>query len=117
MKKAIFLDIDGTLIDSLGGLTEISPKVEKEIRMLQEKGFYVFVATGRPYAFINKSLLEFGFDGFILTNGAQVMINNETICSKPMGSDFINQLVSTLEEKGIQYVLEDDKHAYMKASH
>lgn len=117
MKKAIFLDIDGTLIDSLGGLTEISPKVEKEIRMLQEKGVYVFVATGRPYAFINKSLLEFGFDGFILTNGAQVMINNETICSKPMGSDFINQLVSTLEEKGIQYVLEDDKHAYMKASH
>ena len=27
MKKAIFLDIDGTLLDCLGGITDITPKV------------------------------------------------------------------------------------------
>ncbi len=117
MKKAIFLDIDGTLIDCFSGLIEISPKVKEEIRLLQAKGDYVFIATGRPYAFINKSLLDFGFDGFILINGAQVRINNKTICSKPMSSEFVKQLVSTLEDKGIQYVLEDEVHAYMKTSH
>lgn len=98
MKKAIFLDIDGTLIDCFNGMTEISPKVKTVIRSLQSKGDYVFIATGRPYAFLSQAILEFGFDGFILANGAQVIINNKTIYSDYLKKDFLKDLISKLEK-------------------
>ncbi len=34
--KAIFFDIDGTLIDTLNGVTQISSRVKRAIRQLQE---------------------------------------------------------------------------------
>lgn len=117
MKRAIFLDIDGTLLDCFNGITEITPKVKEEIRLLQDKGDCVFIATGRPYPFIDRSLLEFGFDGFILINGAQVRIDDQMICGKAMERSFVKELVSKLEEQDIQYVLEDEKYAYMKNTH
>ena len=51
MRRAVFFDIDGTLLDCINGLIDISPKVKKAIRDLQENGDYVFIASGRPYAF------------------------------------------------------------------
>ena len=42
MKKAIFLDIDGTLIDCMGGIKEITSNVKVAIKKAQEKGDYVF---------------------------------------------------------------------------
>ena len=38
MKKAIFLDIDGTLIDCMNGIKEITPNVKMAIKKAQEKG-------------------------------------------------------------------------------
>ena len=77
MKKAIFLDIDGTLIDCMDGIKDITPNVKKAIKKVQEKGDYAFISTGRPYALLDKNILDFGFDGFILANGAHVIINNK----------------------------------------
>ena len=68
MKKAIFFDIDGTLIECFGGIVDMSEKVKNAIYSLQKKGHYVFIATGRPYAFLSQAILDFGFDGFILAN-------------------------------------------------
>lgn len=75
MKKAVFFDIDGTLIDCINGICEITPKVSKMIKNVQKNGDYAFIATGRPYALLYEHLLDFGFDGFILENGAHIMIN------------------------------------------
>ena len=79
MKKAIFFDIDGTLIDCINGHIDLSHQVKQAIRRLQQEGHYAFIATGRPYAFLSEAILSFGFDGYILTNGAQVLIGNETM--------------------------------------
>lgn len=37
MKKAIFLDIDGTLIDCMGGIKDITPNVKKAIKKFKKK--------------------------------------------------------------------------------
>ena len=43
MKKAVFFDIDGTLLDCMDGILDITPKVKKMIKSLQENGDYVFI--------------------------------------------------------------------------
>lgn len=114
MKKIVFFDIDGTLIDSMNGIKEISPRVKEEIKDIQKNGDYAFIATGRPYGFLPKTILEFGFDGFILANGAHIIINNKTIYSDAIDKEFIKYLVDQLEDNNVQYVLQGEKYCYMK---
>lgn len=114
MKKIIFFDIDGTLIDSINGIKNISPNVKKAIKELQRNGNYAFIATGRPYAFLPSTILDFGFDGFILANGAHIIINNRTIYSDSIDKVFIKTLVEQLENNNIEYVLQGEKYCYMK---
>lgn len=116
MKKAIFFDIDGTLLDYFGDITDMTSRVKESIRALQNEGHYVFIATGRPYAFLSKPILDFGFDGFILANGAQVIVKNKTIHSEYIDKEFIKDLTNELEKLNIQYVLEGEYYSYMKES-
>ncbi|MBE6071264.1 MAG: HAD family hydrolase [Clostridium butyricum] len=114
MKKAIFFDIDGTLLDCFGGISNITPKVRQAIHNLQANGNYVFIATGRPYAFLSQSILDFGFDGFILANGAQVIIKDNTIYKEPINKEFIKNAVTEFEKLNIQYILQGELYSYMK---
>ncbi|AMC08002.1 Cof-type HAD-IIB family hydrolase [Turicibacter sp. H121] len=114
MKKAIFFDIDGTLIDCINGHIDLSHQVKQAIRRLQQEGHYAFIATGRPYAFLSEAILSFGFDGYILTNGAQVMIGNETIYKEPLDPTFVKNATAEFEQRQIQYMLQSDCYSYMK---
>lgn len=114
MKKAVFFDIDGTLIDCLDGLTDISPAVKKSIRKLQKDGHYVFIASGRPYAFLSEELLNFGFDGFVLANGAHVQIGDEIIYKESIDKNFIKEIICNFEKFNIQYILQGEKYSYLK---
>ena len=114
MKRAIFFDIDGTLLDCLKGITDITPRVKKSIRALQANGDYVFIATGRPHAFLSEALLSFGFDGFVLTNGAQVKVKDKLIYKDPLNKEFVKEMVNNFESLNIQYILQDETYSYMK---
>ena len=114
MKRAVFFDIDGTLLDCLNGITDITPRVKKAIRALQADGDYVFIATGRPHAFISEALLNFGFDGFVLTNGAHVKVKDKCIYKESINKDFIKELIYNFEEHNIQYILQGEVYSYIK---
>ena len=114
MKKAVFFDVDGTLVNTFNGNHEISPVVRQAIYDLKAAGHYVFVATGRPYAFVSKMLWDFGFDGFVLSNGAQVVMNGETIYGDKMDPEFIKAVVRKFDEHHVQYVLEGEHYSYLK---
>ena len=67
MIKAIFFDIDGTLVSFK---THRVPESTKQaLKELREKGIKVFIATGRPKLLIN-NLEDLEFDGYITLNGA-----------------------------------------------
>ena len=114
MKKAAFFDIDGTLLDCLNGITDITPRVKKAIRELQAKGNYVFIATGRPYAFLNEALCNFGFDGFVLTNGAYVKVKDKCIYKEAIKRELIKELAYNFEKLNIEYILQGGTYSYIK---
>ena len=47
-RKAVFFDIDGTLINIMEGKTQIAPAVKEAIRALRAAGHCTFIASGRP---------------------------------------------------------------------
>ena len=49
MRKAVFFDLDGTIIDVTHKRPLPAEAVRTAIHRLQEAGHYAFVATGRPY--------------------------------------------------------------------
>ena len=83
MTKVLFFDIDGTLTDTHGGLPEIPAGAQRKMKELQERGYLLFLASGRPYAFIPEILTNFGFDGAVLCNGAHVEMNGQFIYHQP----------------------------------
>lgn len=113
MKKAVFFDIDGTLLESNRGQVEISPCVCTAIKELQSAGHYALIATGRPYAFISEALWKFGFDGFVLSNGAYVMIDNKTVYMEAMEKKQVKALVEELNQSGLEFIVEGEKYSYI----
>ena len=50
--KALFFDIDGTLIDPNIGIMHVPESVKTELQRLKNLGHKLFIATGRPKAVI-----------------------------------------------------------------
>lgn len=73
MNKAIFFDIDGTLVSFR--THEIVPSAYDAIAALRKKGHKVFIATGRPLHLI-KGLQDARFDGYITFNGSYCLTSD-----------------------------------------
>lgn len=114
MKKVIFFDVDGTLVDHIKGINEIPIGVIEQFKRLKEKGYYLFMASGRPKNFIPQELFKADFDGFILCNGAHVELRGENIYEKPLDYSGLKEVVAFLKKEGWEYDLEGAETCYLK---
>ena len=88
MIKAIFLDIDGTLIS--GKRPSIKKEVIEGLKQVRKKGIQLFIASGRHMLELEELKLveQFEFDGFFHFTTGQVDKNasllpdgiNEIVC-------------------------------------
>lgn len=74
---AVFLDIDGTLVDGTG---VISPRNAAAIKKAREAGHYVFINTGRALGNIPKHFFDFIdlTDGIVAGSGTYLEFNGKT---------------------------------------
>ena len=78
MIKAIFFDIDGTLLSHQSGSVPASTR--ESIRQLKEKGIKIFAATGRHMLQLEKLPVKgLPFDGYVTLNGQICMDANKAI--------------------------------------
>ncbi len=84
MYKAIFFDIDGTLIDH--HCFQVPQSTKEALKTLKEKGIKLFIATGRsPQELKGIPSLDLNdFDGFITLNGQYCFNHQNPIFENPI---------------------------------
>ena len=114
-RKAVFFDIDGTLINIMEGQTQIAPTVKEAIRALRAAGHCTFIASGRPYAYLDPELVQQDlFDGYVLMNGAVVLLGDKTIYKKMLPQATVEEIARLAEAHGVEYILEGPHSVYLK---
>ncbi len=76
MIKALFFDIDGTLVSFT--THQIPQSTLDAVHEVRKKGIKVFIATGRPLPFIN-NIAGLEYDGIMSANGASIILNDGTV--------------------------------------
>lgn len=89
MIKALFFDIDGTLV---GFRTHRMTESLKEcLYELRANGVKLFISSGRHVLVMN-NLEDFPFDGYIAMNGALTLLGGEVIDHHPLPKDVALQI-------------------------
>lgn len=101
MKKALFFDIDGTLVSFK--THEIPASAIDAISIAHERGNKIFISTGRPFVIINnlKPLQEKQLiDGYITMNGAYCFIGDKILYKSPIPAEDVKRLAEICKDKG-----------------
>ena len=83
MIKAVFFDIDGTLLSF--NTHRVSEGTQRAFARLHERGIRTFIASGRPAALIPPMPVH--FDGYVTVNGGYCYVGDTVVCNKPIGHD------------------------------
>lgn len=102
MTKAIFFDIDGTLVSF--NTHTIPDSTIRALELVHAKGIKIFIATGRPKAIINnlaplqdRNLI----DGYITMNGAYCFVGDQVIYKSSIPEEEVKVVGRFCEKKGV----------------
>lgn len=105
MKKAVFFDIDGTIVTEDGTLT-IPESTREAIAKARANGHYTFVNSGRTLFNINKKVRELGFDGLICGCGTYIEMNGEVLLYNVLTQEFCRKIAEFIRKTGVTPVYE-----------
>ena len=103
MYKLVAIDLDGTMLNSYGIVTE---KTKETIKKVENEGIEVIIASGRPIDSIREIAKEIKSNNyFIAGNGAIIydMKKDEIIYEKTMPKEKVLEIIKICEENSISY--------------
>lgn len=109
MYKLVVVDLDGTMLNSYGIVTENTKNI---IRQTIDRGIDVIIASGRPIDSIKTIAKEIGSENyFIAGNGALIydMKKNEIIYDKFLPKHKVLEIIKICEENSISYNVYTDQ--------
>lgn len=104
-KKYIFLDIDGTLLDCSGG-EYIPDSASAAVAAARRKGHLVFVCTGRTPGEVSDKVKSVGFDGYVCSAGADIIIGDKVIFQHAILPEELLRLQDLAAANGFGIVLQ-----------
>lgn len=109
MMKALFFDIDGTLVSF--ETHRIPSSTIKALEAARAKGYKMFIATGRPKAIINNlsELKERNLiDGYITMNGAYCFVEEEVIYKSAIPNKEVKAMAAFCKEKDVPCIFVEE---------
>jgi len=105
--KAVFFDIDGTLVSFK--THDVAASTEEAIEQLKNKGIKVFVSTGRSINSIDH-IKYLGFDGYITFNGGYCLSQEGHILYRnAIDKSDIQSVLSYAKEKSLSFSFMSEK--------
>ena len=109
--KALFFDIDGTLLSEK---TRRVPDSAKEaLKQAREKGHLVLINTGRVYSHLTQIRSQVDADGFLCGCGTYVRVRDEVLYHHVIPHERGLQIKRDIDECGLDGVLEGLGGCYM----
>lgn len=110
-KKALFFDYDGTIISDKTG--SIPKSTIEAFKKLKEKGYLLFLNTGRTKAILDTVLYELDFDGMLLGCGSYIEYKGEVLYSVEVGKDRYQAIINKVKELHIDTFFEGSNSLYL----
>ena len=108
-RKAIFLDVDGTLIDDYGRVPDSAVRAVGEAR---RNGHLVFLCTGRSMIELSPGVLDVGFDGFVVASGAYVQVGSDVLEHKRLTPEAVRHVADYFDARGGGYYFQANDGVY-----
>jgi Cof subfamily protein (haloacid dehalogenase superfamily) len=101
--KAIFLDMDGTILNHQN---RVSIRTKEIIDDLRNQGMFVFIATGRSVDEI-EGIVPKGFqvDGVITSNGMAGYVGEEVVFEHSLSVELVENIIEKARENNVYYEL------------
>ena len=112
--KAIFMDMDGTLLRSDHTLSD---KLKEKLIELDKNGIKIFISTGRMYAATLPYLKQLGITTPVITyNGGKIVdpSTSETLYENPVTEETVKRVIEVSRETGIHLNLYSDDKLYVE---
>ena len=103
MYKLMAIDLDGTLLNSTG---EVSEGTKLALQNARAQGTEVVLASGRPISSTKTLALELGVDNFLISGNGSVVYdikNDEIIYNKFLSKEQVLEIVKLCEENSFYY--------------
>jgi len=101
--KAIFLDMDGTILNHQNRVSILTKEIIDELR---KRGLYVFIATGRAYDEIEGVVPpEFQVDGVVTSNGMAGYVGKEVIFKHTLSRELVETVINMARVSKVYYEL------------
>ena len=101
--KALFLDVDGTLVSFR--THAVPPSAREALLRAHERGVRIFIATGRPAAIL-APLQGIPYEGVVAVNGARTRMGDEVIGAHPIPRAAFERSLALSEQYGFSISLE-----------
>ena len=113
MIKAVFFDVDGTLLSQKQGKVPISTR--RALRRIRKKGIKIFIATGRHMIELSKlPVMEIPFDGYLTLNGNLILDENKkAYAGTSISADEVEVLSGIFRAKKIPFVMISSDKRYI----
>ncbi len=115
MKKIVFCDIDGTIVDNLRGLKDITPKTKYAMAELK-KDDYIFIASGRSKCMLPEEITKLNPSGYICANGAYAEHEGKVIYERYFAYEQLKELREYAICNNLNYYFESQECIYTNAS-
>lgn len=103
MYKLMAIDLDGTLLNSFG---EVSEETRKALKKVKEQGTEVVLASGRPISSTESLAVDLGVDNYLISgNGAAVydIQNQKIIYDRFLSKEQVLNIAKMCEENSFFY--------------
>lgn len=110
--KALFFDIDGTLVSF--NTHRIPRSTVESLEAAKQKGIKIFISTGRPLVYINNlDDIAHLIDGYVTTNGGCIVIGGRVIACHAIPEADVRTMMRFSDERRFPCILVGETDALL----